>query len=67
MPATEAPLLEHERDVREPRSVSSYKCEDCGRGRSRDNLVQLHFHRGPYFDHWRRRCIAALGAVLPDE
>ena len=31
MPATEAPLLEHERDVREARSVSSYKCEDCGK------------------------------------
>ena len=28
MPATEAPVLERERETR---SVSSYKCEDCGK------------------------------------
>ena len=31
MPATAAPVLERERDEREVRSVSSYKCEDCGK------------------------------------
>jgi len=31
MPATGVPVLEQERDVREARSVSSYKCEDCGK------------------------------------
>ena len=31
MPVTEAPLLERERDLRETRSISSYKCEDCGK------------------------------------
>lgn len=31
MPATEAPVRERERDVRETRSIASYKCEDCGK------------------------------------
>jgi hypothetical protein len=31
MTATEAPLLERQRDVREAPSISSYKCEDCGK------------------------------------
>jgi hypothetical protein len=30
MPATVAPVLERERDVREA-VVASYKCEDCGK------------------------------------
>ena len=31
MTATEAPVLERERDGRELHSISSYKCEDCGK------------------------------------
>jgi DNA-directed RNA polymerase subunit RPC12/RpoP len=31
MPATEAPALERDREVREARTISSYKCEDCGK------------------------------------
>lgn len=31
MPVTEAPVLEREETVREARTVSSYKCEDCGK------------------------------------
>jgi len=31
MPATEAPVLERPGEVRESRSISSYKCEDCGK------------------------------------
>jgi hypothetical protein len=31
MPETEAPVLEREGQTREARTVSSYKCEDCGK------------------------------------
>jgi hypothetical protein len=31
MPVAESPVLERERDVREVPSISSYKCEDCGK------------------------------------
>jgi hypothetical protein len=31
MPATEAPVRERDQKVREARTVSSYKCEDCGK------------------------------------
>ncbi len=31
MPATEAPVLERDRKVREAPPISSYKCEDCGK------------------------------------
>lgn len=27
----------------------------------------MHYHRGPYFDHWRRRMAASVGAVLVDD
>lgn len=26
-----------------------------------ENAHQLREHRGPYFDHWRRRTLAAFG------
>jgi hypothetical protein len=31
------------------------------------NLRDLVEHRGEYFEHWRRRCVAAFGGVLLDE
>jgi hypothetical protein len=31
MPATGAPVLEREGEVRETRAITSYKCEDCGK------------------------------------
>ena len=31
MPATEAPVLERNWEVCEARTISSYKCEDCGK------------------------------------
>jgi hypothetical protein len=43
------------------------KCHDCGVGKLALNDLQLHDHRGPFFDHWRRRSLAALGVMLPDD
>jgi hypothetical protein len=43
------------------------KCRDCGLDRCVDNALQLHEHDGPHFDHWRRQCAAAFGAVLLDD
>jgi hypothetical protein len=43
------------------------KCFDCGLGRVAVNALQLHDHSGYYFEHWRRRCLAAFGVVLPDD
>jgi hypothetical protein len=31
------------------------------------NHVQLKAHSGPFFDHWRRRSLAALGVIVLDE
>ena len=27
----------------------------------------MHYHQGPYFDHWRRRMAASVGGVLVDD
>lgn len=35
-------------------------CGDCGPVIQREATLQLIYHRGPYFDHWRQRCIAAF-------
>jgi len=42
-------------------------CETCGDERRYANWRALIEHRGPEFQHWRRRCVAALGAVLADD
>src|SRR5216117_3383933 len=42
-------------------------CQDCGEGHRNANLVCLVTHQGPYFDHWRRRSLAALGVFALDE
>jgi hypothetical protein len=44
-----------------------YKCRECGIGRCIDNALALHAHKGPYFEHWRRRVAASVGALLVDE
>lgn len=31
------------------------------------NSRDLHEHRGPYFDHWRQRSLAALGIFEPPD
>lgn len=42
-------------------------CRPCGAQIAAENLTQLVAHDGPYFDHWRRRCLAAFGIVQVDE
>lgn len=41
-------------------------CPDHGRERMEANVEQLQAHHGPQFDHWRRRCIAAFGGIVPE-
>lgn len=33
----------------------------CSERKVREEIHQLVAHRGPHFDHWRARCIAAFG------
>jgi len=42
-------------------------CQSCGEARRNLNLACLVTHQGPYFDHWRRRSLAALGVIVLDE
>jgi hypothetical protein len=37
------------------------KCPDCAEAREVANHRQLKAHRGPFFDWWRLRSLAALG------
>lgn len=30
------------------------------------NAIELQEHRGPFFDHWRRRTLAAFGVFPVD-
>jgi len=32
-----------------------------------ENAMQLHEHSGPFFEHWRRKVAASVGAVLLDD
>jgi hypothetical protein len=43
------------------------RCQACWEENERANLYQLAEHRGPYFEHWRRRSAASVGGVLIDE
>lgn len=43
------------------------KCAECGDGNAVANRRQLREHAGPFFEHWRRRCAAAFGAILWDD
>lgn len=40
-------------------------CHECGMAALAANMYQLNAHSGPYFDHWRRRTLAAFGIFLP--
>ncbi len=42
-------------------------CPDHSKMRREANLRDLVSHRGVYFEHWRRRCVAAFGGVLLDD
>lgn len=37
-------------------------CADCGPRLQREATLQLIAHHGPYFEHWRRRCLAAFSS-----
>lgn len=47
-------------------SGSGY-CLTCAQRRKQANIDQLIEHRGPYFDHWRRQCLAAFGGIPMEE
>jgi hypothetical protein len=42
-------------------------CLEHGLARMNANNNQLAEHRGPFFDHWRRRTLASLGVGLLDD
>jgi len=42
-------------------------CALCGEMRWTENLLSLKTHSGPYFAHYRRRSLAALGVIVLDE
>jgi len=42
------------------------RCEGCGRARNNENHEQLLAHSGPFFDHWRKRTLAAFGVFEAD-
>jgi hypothetical protein len=33
----------------------------------RMSTTQIHEHRGPYFERWRRQVVHAFGGVLPED
>lgn len=41
-------------------------CEECGPQIQTAHNLQLHVHRGPWFEQWRHRVAASVGAVLID-
>lgn len=42
-------------------------CREHSEERKNANNVQISEHRGPYFDNWRRRSVAAFGGILLDD
>jgi predicted amidophosphoribosyltransferase len=42
-------------------------CQECGEKARTDNFLAMKTHKGPYFDHWRARCLAAFGVNAVDE
>lgn len=39
-------------------------CGDCGIAIKHANDLALHYKRGPQFEHWRKRCLAAFGVGI---
>lgn len=54
------------RDEVGPISWAGY-CGEHGPGVRDQANDDMHFHRGPYFDRWRRAMAASVGAVLMDD
>lgn len=42
-------------------------CINCGPLIQAEATMQLVEHNGPWFDHWRARCLAAFGINLTDQ
>jgi hypothetical protein len=42
------------------------KCVECGKAILKDNILGLHYHRGPAFDRWRRGIAASVGATFTE-
>ena len=57
-----------ERDVSECGPLSArYRCRECGDGAHLAEVHQMRARSGPWFQHWRRRTAAGVGAVLLDD
>lgn len=41
------------------------KCTECGNARLEANNAAMRRHTGPFYEHWRRRTLAAFGIVVP--
>lgn len=42
------------------------KCAECGDSRMIENRAAMMQGNGPWFDHWRRRTLAAFGVGLDE-
>ena len=42
-------------------------CIVCGVATRDEANDDMHYHRGPYFLHWRRAMAASVGGVLVDD
>lgn len=42
-------------------------CHDHSMQRLIEHNTQLHEHRGPHFERWRERCLAAFGVAVTDD
>lgn len=42
-------------------------CQRCAHERMAANLLDLVTHSGAFFEHYRRRMVAAFGGVLVDD
>lgn len=54
----------HKREVG-PISHGGY-CGEHGKAVFLENVDGLHYHQGPWFQHWRLRSLAALGVTLDE-
>lgn len=42
-------------------------CHGCAQERMLTNNEAISEHKGPAFDHWRRKTLAAFGVTLPED
>ena len=65
-PITNCKVCDRHVDECGPLSLA-YLCARCGSERWLENHSQLKAHSGPWFDHWRRRVAASVGALPLDD